>query len=188
MYWKHYFEWGTSLQQKIKALINARKVAGIHSGSAISLQNDAASAGVYAARVVGRNGTLYVRIGGSDAEWQPSFSNYTDYSRVRTGSRVEGLAGLAGQPRLAARRVEARTFRCPRSGSRGKSGCRTSRCAAEPARTRAGRTAELHAPRSMSSARARAPSSAGSSVSARCTRARARRGSPCLCAISPRCW
>jgi alpha-amylase len=28
VYWKHYYDWGSDLQNKIKALINARKVAG----------------------------------------------------------------------------------------------------------------------------------------------------------------
>ena len=33
VYWKHYFDWGPELQNKIRALINARKVAGVTSGS-----------------------------------------------------------------------------------------------------------------------------------------------------------
>ena len=64
VYWKHYFDWGSDLQNKIKALINARKVAGIHAGSKVDFQENAKSSGVYAARVTGRNGELYVRIGG----------------------------------------------------------------------------------------------------------------------------
>ena len=30
VYWKHYFDWGSELQNKIRALVNARKVAGVH--------------------------------------------------------------------------------------------------------------------------------------------------------------
>ena len=38
VYWKHYFDWGDDLRNKIRALINARKVAGVHSGSELHLQ------------------------------------------------------------------------------------------------------------------------------------------------------
>jgi alpha-amylase len=50
VFWKHYFDWGADLQNKIRALINARKVAGVHAGSALHLQDNARAAGVYAAR------------------------------------------------------------------------------------------------------------------------------------------
>lgn len=73
VYWKHFFDWGPSLQGKIKALINARKVAGVNAGSTVYTQENAAANGVYAAFVQGSKGALYVRIGGSDASWQPSF-------------------------------------------------------------------------------------------------------------------
>ena len=33
VYWKHYFDWGQDLQNKIRALVNARKVAGVHSAA-----------------------------------------------------------------------------------------------------------------------------------------------------------
>jgi hypothetical protein len=42
-------------------------VAGVSAGSALHLQSNARMNGIYAARVVGRNGD--VRIGG-DSEWQ----------------------------------------------------------------------------------------------------------------------
>ena len=29
--------------------------------------------------IVGKDGSLYVRIGGTDTDWQPSDSNYSDY-------------------------------------------------------------------------------------------------------------
>jgi hypothetical protein len=39
VFWKHYFDWGADLQNKIRALINARKVAGLHAGSALHHQH-----------------------------------------------------------------------------------------------------------------------------------------------------
>jgi hypothetical protein len=50
VYGKHYFDWGSSLQAKLEALINARKVAGVNSGSVEHLQDNAAARGVYAVR------------------------------------------------------------------------------------------------------------------------------------------
>ncbi len=41
VYWKHFFDWGGNLREKIQALINARKVAGVHAGSQLALQNNA---------------------------------------------------------------------------------------------------------------------------------------------------
>jgi alpha-amylase len=63
----------------IKALINARKSAGVTAGSQPYKQDNARQKGVYAARIVGKRGDLYVRIGGSDNEWRPSFSGYQNY-------------------------------------------------------------------------------------------------------------
>jgi alpha-amylase len=96
VYWKHYFEWGQDLQNKIKALINARKVAGVHAGSALYLQDNARAAGVYAARVDGRNGQLYVRIGGSDKQWQPSDSGYDNYREYAQGAGWKVWVRLPG--------------------------------------------------------------------------------------------
>jgi alpha-amylase len=98
VYWKHYFDWGTDLREKIKALINARKVAGVHSGSAIHVQHNAQAKGVYAARVVGRQGDLYVRIGGSDMDWQPSDSNYQAYREYANGMGWKVWVGLPENP------------------------------------------------------------------------------------------
>ncbi|MGA2702781.1 MAG: alpha-amylase family glycosyl hydrolase [Isosphaeraceae bacterium] len=90
VFWKHYFDWGNELRYKIRALINARKIAGVKSGSALSPQDNARQKGVYAAMVAGLKGDLYVRIGGSDADWQPSYSNYKDYREYAysAGSKV----------------------------------------------------------------------------------------------------
>jgi alpha-amylase len=98
VFWKHYFDWGSDLRQRIKALINARKVAGVHAGSTVHTQNNARAKGVYAARVVGRHGDLYVRIGGSDADWRPHHSDYHDYREYAAGSGWKVWVGLPGNP------------------------------------------------------------------------------------------
>jgi alpha-amylase len=100
VYWKHYFDWGGELRNKIGALINARKVAGVHAGSALHLQENARANGVYAARVDGRNGELYIRIGGTDADWQPSFSNYQDYREYARGAGWTVWVKLPGNPEV----------------------------------------------------------------------------------------
>lgn len=98
VYWKHYFDWGRDLQNKIRALINARKVAGVDAGSTLNLQDNARANGVYAARVVGSHGALYVRIGGDDSRWQPSFSGYRDYREYAQGNGWKVWVGLPGNP------------------------------------------------------------------------------------------
>ena len=101
VYWKHYFEWGDDLQQKIKALINARKVAGVNSGSQVDLQDNAKQAGIYAARVAGTHGDLYVRVGGEDSNWVPSASGYADYQEYAAGSGWKVWVKLPGNPAVA---------------------------------------------------------------------------------------
>lgn len=86
VYWKHYFDWGQVLQDKIKALINARKIAGVHSGSNIHTQNNARNAGVYGAMIEGTKGELYVRIGGEDVQWNPALSGYTGFTEYAYGT------------------------------------------------------------------------------------------------------
>jgi alpha-amylase len=98
VFWKHYFDWGEVLREKIKALINARKVVGVHSGSQLWVQNNAAQKGIYAARVVGTRGDLYVRVGGGDADWQPFHSNYKDYREYAQGAGWKVWVGLPGNP------------------------------------------------------------------------------------------
>lgn len=100
VYWKHYFEWGPQLQGTIRTLIQARRLAGVHAGSPVYPQNNATAAGVYAARIDGSRGRLYVRIGGSDASWQPGASGF---GGVREVARGEGWAlwlALPGNPPL----------------------------------------------------------------------------------------
>lgn len=98
VYWKHYFDWGHGLREKIKALINARKAAGVHAGSQLHLQENAKEKGVYAALVVGRKGSLYVRIGGADGDWQPSSSGYRDYREYAAGEGWKVWVALPGNP------------------------------------------------------------------------------------------
>jgi alpha-amylase len=100
VYWKHYFDWSEDLRNKIRALINARKVAGVHAGSAVYLQDNARVKGVYAARVVGRNGDLYVRIGGDDASWQPFHSGYENYREYARGSGWQVWVALQQNPEM----------------------------------------------------------------------------------------
>jgi alpha-amylase len=96
VYWKHYFDWGSDLQNKIKALINARKVAGVDAGSRLHPQDNARAKGIYAAMVQGRRGQLYVRIGGNDSDWQPYFSNYRDYREYAQGAGWKVWVALPG--------------------------------------------------------------------------------------------
>jgi alpha-amylase len=98
VFWKHYFDWGSELHEKIKALTNARKIAGVKSGSALHTQNNAQSQGIYAAMIEGANGSLYVRIGGTDAQWQPSTSGYQDYRDYAHGAGWTVWVGLPGNP------------------------------------------------------------------------------------------
>lgn len=98
VYWKHYFDWGPDLRNKIRALVNARKVAGVHSGSTLAFQENGRARGVYAARVSGRHGDLYVRVGGSDADWQPSDSGFAGYRGYATGAGWRVWVGLPGNP------------------------------------------------------------------------------------------
>ena len=98
VYWKHYFEWGADLHDKIRALINARKIAGVNAGSALNTQDNARRKGIYAARVQGKSGALYVRIGGSDADWQPSDSGYTGTREYAVGASWKVWVALSGNP------------------------------------------------------------------------------------------
>jgi alpha-amylase len=106
VYWKHYFDSGEDLQANIRALINARKAAGVHAGSALFLQANARQSGVYAARVVGHEGDLYVRIGGDDRSWEPSKSGYSEYREYAAGAGWKVWVGLPGNPPV--RQVPAR--------------------------------------------------------------------------------
>src|SRR5205807_1237359 len=83
---------------RIAALINARKVAGVDAGSALHVQQNAKSRGVYAAMVQGRNGALFVRVGGEDTEWQPSASNYSDFREYASGDGWRVWVRLPGNP------------------------------------------------------------------------------------------
>lgn len=98
VFWKHYFDWGPDLHNKITALINARKVAGVNANSTIHTQNNARDQGVYGAFITGTNGDLYVRIGGSDQNWQPYYSGYKDYREYAKGNGWKVWVKLPGNP------------------------------------------------------------------------------------------
>lgn len=100
VYWKHYFDWGDNLRLRIQALINARKAAGVHAGSPIYLQNNARDKGIYAARIDGRNGELYVRVGGNDDDWQPQHSGYSEYRDYARGTGWKVWVKLPGNPEV----------------------------------------------------------------------------------------
>ncbi len=50
--------------------------------------------------VAGLKGDLYVRIGGSDADWQPSYSNYRDYREYAYGAGRKVWVKLPSNPDL----------------------------------------------------------------------------------------
>jgi alpha-amylase len=73
----------------------------VHSGSNMHTQDNARARGVYAAYIEGKNGgKLYVRIGGSDNEWNPSHSNYKDFREYAAGTGWKVWVGLPDNPEL----------------------------------------------------------------------------------------
>lgn len=100
VYWKHYFDWGDDLRNKIRALINARKVAGVHSGSDLHLQENALQKGVYAAKVQGKRGVIFVRVGGNDNAWQPHYSGFNDYREYARGAGWKVWVKLPNNPEV----------------------------------------------------------------------------------------
>ncbi len=113
VYWKHYFDWGSELKNKIKALINARKVAGVHAGSSLHTQQNARNNGVYAAKVDGRIGALFVRIGGDDLQWQPFYSGYHNYREYAYGNGWKVWVKIEGNPDILQSPLKS-PFRIPR--------------------------------------------------------------------------
>ncbi len=86
------------MRNRLAALFNARKIAGVTSGSRLNTQQNALAKGVYAAMIEGRHGQLYVRIGGSDNDWQPALSNYRDYREYAAGAGWKVWVSLPGNP------------------------------------------------------------------------------------------
>jgi alpha-amylase len=100
VFWKHYCDWGDVLRNKINALINARKVAGVYSGSKLHIQHNAQVKGVYASMIEGRNGELYVRVGGNDHDWQPFFARYKNYREYAYGNGWKVWVKLPNNPKV----------------------------------------------------------------------------------------
>jgi alpha-amylase len=48
--------------------------------------------------VQGSRGQLYVRIGGDDSRWQPSFSNYQNYREYAQGAGWKVWVAIPGNP------------------------------------------------------------------------------------------
>ncbi len=46
----------------------------------------------------GGNGQLYVRVGGNDSDWEPSFSNYANYRDYAHGAGWKVWIALPGNP------------------------------------------------------------------------------------------
>lgn len=67
--------------------------------------------------IEGRHGQVYVRIGGSDDDWQPSFSNYHDYRDYASGTGWKVWVSLQGNPAVQQAAPHAAlpvpTFRTP---------------------------------------------------------------------------
>ena len=61
-------------------------------------QHNARERGVYAAMIQGRKGKVYVRIGGSDYEWQPGYSNYSGYREYARGAGWKVWVSLPNSP------------------------------------------------------------------------------------------
>jgi alpha-amylase len=53
---------------------------------------------VYAARIAGTRGDLYVRVGGNDNDWNPSQSDYSDYREYAYGAGWKVWVKLSGNP------------------------------------------------------------------------------------------
>jgi alpha-amylase len=63
-------------------------------------KNNARERGVYAALIAGQKGQLYVRIGGSDDEWQASFSSYENYREYAHGAGWKVWVALPANPEV----------------------------------------------------------------------------------------
>lgn len=68
VFWPHFFDWGTQYRGRIRALISARKNAGITSTSEVRILT--ATNGLYAAVITGAAQWVALKMG-SDMNWQP---------------------------------------------------------------------------------------------------------------------
>lgn len=85
----------------------------------IHTQDNARQKKVYAAMVSGTNGELYVRVGGSDGDWQPYYSNYKDYREYAAGNGWKVWVKIPGNPEVKQAALPASlpvpTYREPQS-------------------------------------------------------------------------
>ncbi len=68
IFYPHYFDWGNNVKQEITSLMSARKTAGIHSESPLTIQSY--SNQFYAATIQGDQSNLAVKLGNSN--WDPN--------------------------------------------------------------------------------------------------------------------
>lgn len=64
VYWSHLYEWGGSVTSEIKALVQVRKNAGIHSQSPVTVHRS--ESGLYVASIDGDNHTVFLKMGYSN--------------------------------------------------------------------------------------------------------------------------
>lgn len=64
VYWSHMYEWGSTVTNEIKELIQVRKDAGIHSQSPVTIHRS--ENGLYVASIDGDNHTVYLKMGYSN--------------------------------------------------------------------------------------------------------------------------
>lgn len=78
VYWVHFYDWDqTTYGNKIRALISARKAAGVTSTSAVNIV--AAQTNLYAATITGNTGSLAMKLGSTS--WSPG----TGWTLVSSG-------------------------------------------------------------------------------------------------------
>ena len=83
VFYTHYFDWGSSVKQEITDLIGARKDAGVHNQSALTIH--AAQANIYAATINGTSHDLTVKLG--SGSWSPASAGLAgDWTLVTSGN------------------------------------------------------------------------------------------------------
>lgn len=100
IYWSHLYEWGSTVTNEIKALIQVRKEAGIHSQSPVTIHRS--ENGLYVASIDGDNFTVFIKMGysnwgdpaneGMGGTWQVAASG-NNYAIWKEGNGTGGGGG-----------------------------------------------------------------------------------------------
>ncbi|WP_421877004.1 glucan 1,4-alpha-maltotetraohydrolase domain-containing protein [Marinoscillum sp.] len=100
IYWNHLYEWGSTVTNEIKALIQVRKEAGIHSQSPVTIHRS--ENGLYVASIDGDNFTVFIKMGysnwgdpaneGMGGVWQVAASG-NNYAIWKEGNGTGGGGG-----------------------------------------------------------------------------------------------